>query len=87
MAPRHRQQGLRQGRGSSLLPRIRLHDLRHTWATVALRVGVHVKVVQERLGHASIKTTMDTYSHVMPGMQRSAAELVAALVGGTAEVK
>ena len=69
------------------VPRIRLHDLRHTWATIALRAGIQVKVVQERLGHASIKTTMDTYTHVMPGMQRSAAELVAALVDGTAEDK
>lgn len=62
------------------VPRIRLHDLRHTWATLALRAGVHPKVVQERLGHANISITMDTYSHVMPDMQESAAELVAALV-------
>jgi integrase len=62
------------------VPRIRLHDLRHSWATLALRAGVHPKVVQERLGHANIAITMDTYSHVMPDMQESAAELVAALV-------
>jgi len=62
------------------VPRIRMHDLRHTWATLALRAGVHPKVVQERLGHANIAITMDTYSHVMPDMQESAAELVAALV-------
>jgi integrase len=62
------------------VPRIRLHDLRHTWATLALRAGVHPKVVQERLGHANISITMDTYSHVLPDMQESAAELVAALV-------
>jgi integrase len=62
------------------VPRIRMHDLRHTWATLALRAGVHPKVVQERLGHANIAITMDTYSHVLPDMQESAAELVAALV-------
>ena len=62
------------------VPHVRLHDLRHTWATLALRAGVHPKVVQERLGHANISITMDTYSHVLPDMQESAAELVAALV-------
>ena len=62
------------------VPRIRMHDLRHTWATLALRAGVHPKVVQERLGHANIAITMDTYSHVLPDMQESAAELVASLV-------
>ncbi len=62
------------------VPRIRTHDLRHTWATSALRAGVHPKVAQERLGHANIRITLDTYSHVSPDMQESAAELVAALV-------
>ncbi|HZL07027.1 MAG TPA: site-specific integrase [Coriobacteriia bacterium] len=61
-------------------PRIRMHDLRHTWATLALRAGVHPKVVQERLGHANIRITMDTYSHCLPDMQESAAELVASVV-------
>lgn len=60
--------------------RIRLHDLRHTHATHALRAGVHPKVVSERLGHSTITTTLDTYSHVIPSMQREAAEAVAALV-------
>jgi integrase len=62
------------------VPRIRMHDLRHTWATLALRAGVNPKVVQERLGHANISMTMDTYSHVLPDLQESAAELVASLV-------
>ena len=62
------------------VPRIRMHDLRHTWATLALRAGVNPKVVQERLGHANISITMDTYSHVLPDLQESAAELVASLV-------
>ena len=60
------------------LPRIRLHDLRHTHATHLLQNGIHPKVVQERLGHATISTTLDIYSHVLPGMQESAAALVAA---------
>jgi integrase len=63
------------------LPRIRLHDLRHSHATLALAANVHPKVVQERLGHASIAITLDLYSHVAPGMQQDAAETVAALVG------
>lgn len=56
------------------------HDLRHTHATLALRAGVHPKVVQERLGHASIAITLDIYSHVSPAMQESAAATVAALI-------
>jgi integrase len=61
------------------LPRIRLHDLRHGWATLALQAGVHPKVVQERLGHANIAITLDTYSHVVAGLHEDAAEQVAAL--------
>lgn len=55
---------------------------RHTWATLALSSGVHPKVVQERLGHATIATTLDRYSHVIEGMDRDAAETVAALIAG-----
>ena len=62
------------------LTRIRLHDLRHSHATLALQAGVHPKVVQERLGHANIGITLDTYSHVTPAMQSDAAERVAALL-------
>ncbi|MCA1680332.1 MAG: site-specific integrase, partial [Actinobacteria bacterium] len=65
---------------SAGLPRIRLHDLRHTHATLALQAGVHPKVISERLGHASIAVTMDTYSHALPMLQESAAELVAELL-------
>jgi len=54
------------------LPKIRLHDLRHTAATLLLLQGVHVKVVSEMLGHASIAITLDLYSHVLPNMQREA---------------
>lgn len=55
------------------LPRVRFHDLRHCHATLLLQQGVHPKVVQERLGHTTIGMTLDTYSHVMPGMQEQAA--------------
>jgi integrase len=55
------------------LPRVRLHDLRHSHATHLLAANVHPKIVQERLGHANIATTIDLYSHVMPGMQEDAA--------------
>lgn len=54
------------------LPRIRFHDLRHTCATLLLSKGTHPKIVQEMLGHANISETMDTYSHVLPGMQDGA---------------
>ena len=58
------------------VPRIRFHDLRHCHATLLLQQGVHPKIVQERLGHSTISMTLDTYSHVVPGMQeRAAAEL------------
>ncbi|MFC1902399.1 tyrosine-type recombinase/integrase [Chloroflexota bacterium] len=52
---------------------IRLHDARHTHASLLLKQGVHPKVVQERLGHATISTTLDLYSHVAPGLQEAAA--------------
>lgn len=62
------------------LPRIRLHDLRHTHATLALSAGIHAKVVSERLGHSTVSITLDTYSHAIPAMQEDAADKVAALV-------
>ena len=64
------------------LPKIRLHDLRHTYATLALQAGVHPKVVQERLGHSSISVTLDTYSHAIPAIESEAAERVASLILG-----
>ena len=53
---------------------IRLHDARHTHASLMLKQGIHPKVVQERLGHSTIAITLDTYSHVAPGLQESAAK-------------
>jgi len=54
------------------LPHVRFHDLRHAHATLMLLQGVHPKVVSERLGHASVGITLDTYSHVLPTMQTEA---------------
>jgi len=53
---------------------LRFHDLRHTHATHLLTQGVHPKVVSERLGHATIAITLDTYSHVLPGLQKEAVQ-------------
>jgi integrase len=58
------------------LGHVRFHDLRHTAATLMLSAGTHPKVVQERLGHATINITLDTYSHVLPDMQREAAIMI-----------
>ena len=59
---------------STDLPYIRFHDLRHTHATLLLQQGVHPKIVSERLGHSTIGITMDTYTHVLPNMQKEAAQ-------------
>ena len=70
----------RQAVKKAMPPAIRLHGLRHTHATLALQAGVHPKVVSERLGHATISITLDTYSHAIPAMQEEAAEMIAELV-------
>lgn len=62
------------------LPRLTPHGLRHTWATLALKSGVNPKIVAERLGHSSVTVSLDRYSHVMPQMDRDAAEEVAGLI-------
>jgi len=62
------------------LPWIRLHDLRHTHATLALEAGVHPKIVSERLGHSTVSFTLDVYSHAIPHLQTEAAEKIANLV-------
>ena len=64
------------------LPPIRFHDLRHTYATLALQAGIHAKVVSGILGHANIGITLDTYSHAIPAMEEQAAETVATLMFG-----
>jgi integrase len=64
------------------VPEVRLHDLRHTHATLGLAAGVPPKVMQERLGHSSVQITLDLYSHVVPGMQADAAARIGALLRG-----
>ncbi|MBO0784046.1 MAG: site-specific integrase, partial [Ktedonobacteraceae bacterium] len=54
------------------LPRMRFHDLRHSAATILLSLGVNIKVIQELLGHSNIQITLNTYGHVIPGMQKQA---------------
>ncbi len=63
------------------LPAIRVHDLRHTWATLALAANVHPKVVQERLGHTDVGITLNIYSHVTGTMDAEAAATVVAVIG------
>jgi integrase len=58
------------------LPHIRVHDLRHTAASVMLEAGIHPKAVQEMLGHKTIVTTLDTYSHVLPSLHGSAVRVL-----------
>ncbi|HEX2809456.1 MAG TPA: tyrosine-type recombinase/integrase, partial [Kineosporiaceae bacterium] len=62
------------------LPPIRLHDLRHTAASLALQAGVPMKVVSESLGHSSLSITADTYTSVLPEVAKAAAEAVASIV-------
>lgn len=65
-------------------PPIRFHDLRHSYASLALAAGSGAKVVSETLGHSSVAFRLDTYAHVLPGMQRAAADTMDRLfrVGG-----
>jgi integrase len=63
------------------LPVIRFHDLRHTHATLLLAAGENIKVVSERLGHASVNITLQVYAHVLPGMQKRAADTMQKLLG------
>jgi integrase len=72
---------------NSGVPKIRFHDLRHTHASLLLANGINPKVIQERLGHAKIDTTMNIYSHVFPSMQREAADKIDALLSAKMSVK
>lgn len=56
------------------LPHIRFHDLRHTQATLMLKVGINLRIVSERLGHISGAIILDTYSHVVPSIREAAAQ-------------
>jgi integrase len=64
------------------LPRIGVHGLRHTWATLALRAGVPIKVVSQRIGHADPAVTMQVYAHALEGDDATAAETTATAIFG-----
>jgi integrase len=64
------------------MPRLRFHDLRHTAASLMLAHGVPARVVMETLGHSQISLTMNTYSHVVPALQRDAADRMEAVLSG-----
>jgi integrase len=64
------------------LPRVRFHDCRHSAATLLLAQGVSARVVMDLLGHSTIGMTLGTYSHVLPDMQREAADRMDAVLGG-----
>jgi integrase len=66
----------------SALPAIRLHDLRHTHASILLKQGIPLKVVSERLGHSNPAFTLSVYQHLLPGMQADAAKAFSAAVFG-----
>ena len=82
-SPARRRSRLGPAPADAKLPKIRLHDLRHSYATAALSAGIAAKVVSERLGHASVAITLDTYSHVHPALQEEAAHTVASLILGS----
>lgn len=63
------------------LPKIRFHDLRHTHATILIQQNVNVKLISERLGHSDIETTLNTYFHVLPDMQKSVSDKLDKIIG------
>ena len=67
------------------MPTIRFHDLRHTHASLLLQLGVPIKTISARLGHASVTTTLDTYAHLLPAMDRGTADTFAEILGEDAE--
>jgi integrase len=79
--PWTREQAEKMKTTPSLVPMVRFHDLRHTNATMLLLQGIHPKVVSERLGHSRVEITLNTYSHVLPTMQKEAAASLDRLFG------
>ncbi|MBC6972569.1 site-specific integrase [Bacillus sp. Xin] len=71
----------------SEVPNIRFHDLRHTHATLMLKQGIHPKIVSEQLGHKRVGITLDTYSHVIPGLQETAVDQFANELFGNKTVR
>jgi integrase len=72
---------------SAKLPDLSLYGLRHSHATLLLAAGEHPKVVQERLGHSSIQLTLDTYTHVVEGLQERASERLEQLLANPTRVQ
>jgi integrase len=64
------------------LPPVRFHDLRHTAATLALKQGMHPKVVSDMLGHSTVGLTLDTYSRLLPAMHQEVATAMDAILAG-----
>ena len=83
--PQTLSQGFDRAVAKSGLPKLSLHGLRHTHATLLLKAGVPLKVVSERLGHSTPAFTMATYQHVLPGMQAEAAATFADLLNESDE--
>lgn len=81
--PNNLTHAFRRQLANSKLRRVRLHDLRHTHGSLTIKANVHPKIVQTRLGHSNISTTMDIYGHVLPGQDLDAARLVASLVAAS----
>lgn len=81
LAPEHFSHAFGRFARRANLPGIRLHDLRHAFATTLLEAGVHPKIASEALGHASVAFTMDTYQHLMPSMGEQAARAIQAALG------
>jgi hypothetical protein len=67
------------------LGHLKIHELRHTCASLLLAGDVHPKIVQEQLGHSQISLTLDTYSHLLPGMQQEAAHKIDGLITAESE--
>lgn len=86
-APNHISRVFKNIADKAGLKPIRLHDLRHTHATLLLLAGVHPKIVSERLGHASVSITLDIYSHVLPGMQEAAAVIFDDMMAKATEIR
>jgi integrase len=63
------------------LPHIRVHDLRHTTASILLEAGTHPKIVQDLLGHSTIRLTLDTYSHLTPPLHQASARTMDFVLG------
>ena len=64
------------------MPHLTFHGLRHAHATLSLKAGINPKIVSEALGHSKVGITLDLYSHVLPNMQKEAAQVVANLLKG-----